>query len=100
MSSAAKLRGSDFDSMVERGAFDSLEPMEIELVHGELRFMNPAGPTQFRRFASRMLALRWHRFSTGIVDSSAIGVLRMNRCPHCKTTVNQKSRGNEVKTSL
>ena len=44
MSTVAKLRGSDFDSMVERGAFDNLEPMKIELVHGELRFMNPAGP--------------------------------------------------------
>ncbi len=44
MSTAAKLRGSDFDSMVERGAFDCLEPTKIELIHGELRFMNPAGP--------------------------------------------------------
>ena len=44
MTTVAKLRGSDFDSMVERGAFDSLEPMKIELIHGELRFMNPAGP--------------------------------------------------------
>ena len=44
MTTIAKLRGSDFDSMVERGAFDSLEPMKIELIHGELRFMNPAGP--------------------------------------------------------
>ncbi len=44
MSTVAKLRGADFDSMVARGAFDSLEPMKIELIHGELRFMNPAGP--------------------------------------------------------
>lgn len=44
MSTIAKLRGSDFDSMVERGAFDSLEPMKIELIYGELRFMNLAGP--------------------------------------------------------
>ncbi len=44
MTTIAKLRGSDFDSMVERGAFDKLEPMKIELIHGELRFMNPAGP--------------------------------------------------------
>ena len=44
MTTVAKLRGSDFDSMVERGAFDSLEPMKIERIHGELRFMNPAGP--------------------------------------------------------
>jgi Uma2 family endonuclease len=44
MSTVAKLRGSDFDFMVERGAFDRLEPMKIELIHGELRFMNPAGP--------------------------------------------------------
>ena len=44
MSTVAKLRGSDFDSMVQRGAFDCLDPMKIELVHGELRFTNPAGP--------------------------------------------------------
>jgi len=44
MTTVAKLRGSDFDSMVERGAFNDLEPMKIELIHGELRFMNPAGP--------------------------------------------------------
>ena len=44
MTTVAKLCGSDFDSMVARGAFDSLKPMKIELIHGELRFMNPAGP--------------------------------------------------------
>lgn len=44
MSTAAKLSGSDFDRMVERGAFVDLEPMKIELIYGELRFMNPAGP--------------------------------------------------------
>ena len=45
MSTIAKLRGADFDSMVARGAFNDLEPMKIELIYGELRFMNPAGPT-------------------------------------------------------
>jgi Uma2 family endonuclease len=44
MSTIAKLSGSDFDSMVERGAFDNLRPLKIELIYGELRFMNPAGP--------------------------------------------------------
>ncbi len=44
MTAVAKLRGSDFDSMVEKGAFNDLEPMKIELIHGELRFMNPARP--------------------------------------------------------
>ncbi|MDX1930858.1 MAG: Uma2 family endonuclease [Pirellulaceae bacterium] len=44
MSTVAKLRGSDFDYMVDRGAFETLEPMKIELIHGDLRFMNPAGP--------------------------------------------------------
>lgn len=44
MSSIAKLSGNDFDCMVERGAFVDLEPLKIELIHGELRFMNPAGP--------------------------------------------------------
>ncbi len=30
--------------MVLRGAFVDLEPMKVELIYGELRFMNPAGP--------------------------------------------------------
>lgn len=44
MSQVAKLTGKDFDSMVDRGAFDAIGPMKIELINGELRFMNPAGP--------------------------------------------------------
>lgn len=44
MSVASKITGAEFDSMVERGAFDGLGPRKIELIRGELRFMNPAGP--------------------------------------------------------
>jgi len=44
MSSAAKLSGADFDSMVDRGAFDGIGPRKVELIQGELRFMNPADP--------------------------------------------------------
>jgi Uma2 family endonuclease len=44
MSTIAKLIGNDFDRMVLRGAFVDLEPMKVELIYGELRFMNPAGP--------------------------------------------------------
>lgn len=44
MSTVAKLSGADFDSMVARGAFEDLPPMKIELLDGELSFMNPAGP--------------------------------------------------------
>ena len=44
MSVIASLSGNDFDRMVQRGAFVDLEPLKIELIHGELRFMNPAGP--------------------------------------------------------
>jgi Uma2 family endonuclease len=44
MSTIAKLSGHDFDRMVSRGAFVDLEPMKIELIYGELRFINPAGP--------------------------------------------------------
>ena len=38
------ITGGEFDSMVERGAFDGLAPRKIELIRGELRFVNPAGP--------------------------------------------------------
>jgi Uma2 family endonuclease len=44
MSTVAKLLGKDFDAMVQRGAFEVLGPLKIELIRGELRFMNPAGP--------------------------------------------------------
>jgi len=39
-----KITGADFDSMVARGAFDGIGPRKVELIHGELRFLNPAGP--------------------------------------------------------
>jgi Uma2 family endonuclease len=44
MSTTEKLSGAEFDSMVERGAFDGMGPKKIELIRGELRIMNPAGP--------------------------------------------------------
>ncbi|MCA9131254.1 MAG: Uma2 family endonuclease [Planctomycetales bacterium] len=44
MSTIAKLKGAEFDAMVERGAFDVVGPKKVELINGELRFMNPAGP--------------------------------------------------------
>jgi Uma2 family endonuclease len=44
MSTSSKITGAEFDSMVERGAFDGFGPRKIELIHGELRVMNPAGP--------------------------------------------------------
>jgi Uma2 family endonuclease len=44
MSTIAKLSGDDFDRMVQRGAFVDLEPLTVELIYGELRFTDPAGP--------------------------------------------------------
>ena len=44
MSTLFRLTGAEFDSMAEHGSFDVLGPKTIELLHGELRFMNPAGP--------------------------------------------------------
>lgn len=44
MSTFAKLTGAEFDSMVDRGAFDSMSPKKVELIRGDLRIMNPAGP--------------------------------------------------------
>lgn len=44
MSTSTNVTGAEFDSMVERGAFDGMGPRKIELIRGELRFMNPAGP--------------------------------------------------------
>ena len=40
----AKLTGAEFDTMVDRGAFDFIKTKKVELIRGELRFMNPAGP--------------------------------------------------------
>ena len=39
-----KITGAQFDSMVEHGAFDDFPPSKIELIHGELRIVSPAGP--------------------------------------------------------
>ena len=44
MSVVTRITGAEFDSMVERGAFNGMGPRKIELIRGELRFMNPAGP--------------------------------------------------------
>jgi Uma2 family endonuclease len=44
MSTQTKITGAEFDSMVERRAFDGMGRLKIELIRGELRFMNPAGP--------------------------------------------------------
>jgi Uma2 family endonuclease len=44
MSVSSKITGAEFDSMVDRGAFDGLGPRKIELIRGELCFTNPAGP--------------------------------------------------------
>jgi Uma2 family endonuclease len=43
MSTGLHLTAAEFDRMVERGAFDHLS-RKIELIRGELREMNPAGP--------------------------------------------------------
>ena len=43
MSTNLHLSAAEYDRMVERGAFDHLN-RKIELIYGELREMNPAGP--------------------------------------------------------
>ena len=43
MSSVLRLTSDEFDRMVNRGAFVDLH-RKIELIRGELREMNPAGP--------------------------------------------------------
>ncbi len=43
MSTALHLTVAEYDRMVSRGAFDQLD-RKIELIRGELREMNPAGP--------------------------------------------------------
>lgn len=43
MSTTLRLTADEYDSMIERGAFSGLT-RRIELIRGELREMNPAGP--------------------------------------------------------
>lgn len=43
MGNALRLTVAEYDQMVERGAFDTLN-RRIELLHGEIQTMNPAGP--------------------------------------------------------
>ena len=43
MSTALRLTPDEYDRMIAKGAFDGIN-RRIELIHGELREMNPAGP--------------------------------------------------------
>ena len=45
MSAVARLSVAEYDRMIERGIFDSQPERRIELIYGELREMNPPGPT-------------------------------------------------------
>ena len=40
----AKLTGTEFDAMVDLGAFDCIKGKKVELIRGELRLVNPADP--------------------------------------------------------
>ncbi len=66
MSTTNKMTGSEFDSMVARGAFDSYAPSKIELIHGELRIMNPAGPVHddYIEFLNR-----WSHNNTSVAEA-------------------------------
>jgi|688.fasta_scaffold00180_51 hypothetical protein len=44
MQTTTGLTGAEFDAMVECGAFERIGPKKIELIQGERRVMNPAGP--------------------------------------------------------
>ena len=44
MNTYTQLTAAEFDAMAEHGSFDVLGPKKIELINGELRIMNPAGP--------------------------------------------------------
>jgi Uma2 family endonuclease len=43
MSTILRITAAEYDSMIAKGAFDGID-RRIELIHGELREMNPAGP--------------------------------------------------------
>ncbi|MEM1228469.1 MAG: Uma2 family endonuclease [Planctomycetota bacterium] len=43
MSTALRISSEEYDRMIQRGAFVGIAK-KIELIHGELREMNPAGP--------------------------------------------------------
>ena len=45
MSTYPKFSLEEYDRMIELGVFDSHSERRIELIHGELREMTPAGPT-------------------------------------------------------
>ncbi|MCA9199371.1 MAG: Uma2 family endonuclease [Planctomycetales bacterium] len=66
MSISSKLTGADFDSMVDRGAFDVIGPRKVELIEGELRFMNPAGPIHDDFI---MFLTRWSTDNTTATDA-------------------------------
>jgi len=63
----SKLSGTDFDAMVGKGAFDAMGPRKIELIRGELRFMNPAGPIHDDHI---IYLTRWSHENTTANDAS------------------------------
>lgn len=44
MSTTLRLSLDEYDRMIEQGVFDGMRDKRIELIHGELREMPPAGP--------------------------------------------------------
>ncbi|TWU54416.1 hypothetical protein Poly51_31350 [Rubripirellula tenax] len=67
MCTSTNITGSEFDSMVDRGAFDGLGPRKMELIRGALRFMNPSGPIHddYIDFLTR-----WSTTNTSAIDAT------------------------------
>jgi Uma2 family endonuclease len=61
MSTALRMTLSDYEQMIERRAFDWLGDRRIELIFGELREMNPPGPSHAEA-VSRLI--RWSTSNT------------------------------------
>ena len=66
MSTTAKLRGEDFDRMVRRGAFGDLGALKVELINGDLRLMNPAGPVHDDNIVHYFF-MEDSRYSVGVI---------------------------------
>ncbi len=71
MSTISKRTGAEFDSMVDRGAFDTIGPRKVELIRRELRFMNPAGPIHDDYIE---YLTEWSVLQTSVVASAKVRV--------------------------
>jgi Uma2 family endonuclease len=82
MSTGLHLTADEFDQMVDRGAFDHLN-RKIELIRGELREMNPAGPLHdgLINYLTRWSVLETAKCNLGVTTQTGLDLSELESRP-------------------